>query len=142
MYVDLGNLKGYYKHPRGRKIIVINSLLSKFAQTIVIAHELGHAILHSSSTVALMHKHILQYSSTMENEANKFAAELLLNRYNTDNTEYCDYYSDEILANENDKALLERLKEFKFSNKYLKIQGGEHEENIYIVIMFIEYNEL
>ena len=57
----------------------------------------------------------------MENEANKFAAELLLNRYDTDNTEYCDYYSDEILANENDKALLERLKEFKFSNKYLKI---------------------
>lgn len=57
----------------------------------------------------------------MENEANKFVAELLLNGYDTDNTEYCDYYSDEILANENDKALLERLKEFKFSNKYLKI---------------------
>ena len=59
MYADLGNLKGYYKHPRGRKVIAINFLLSKFAQTIVIAHELGHAILHSSSTVALMHKHIL-----------------------------------------------------------------------------------
>ena len=58
----------------------------------------------------------------MENQANKFAAELLLNGYlYADNTEYCDYYSDEILANENDKALLERLKEFKFSNKYLKI---------------------
>ena len=63
LYNDLGNLKGYYKHPRGRKVIVINSLLSKFAQTIVIAHELGHAILHSSSTAALMHKHILLYSN-------------------------------------------------------------------------------
>ena len=52
MYADLGNLKGYYKHPRGRKVIAINFLLSKFAQTIVIAHELGHAILHSSSTAA------------------------------------------------------------------------------------------
>ncbi len=121
LYNDLGNLKGYYKHPRGRKVIVINSLLSKFAQTIVIAHELGHAILHSSSAAALMHKHILRYSNTMENEANKFAAELLLNGYDNDNIEYCDYYIDEISANENDRILLERLKEFKFSNKYLKI---------------------
>ena len=24
LHVDLGDLKGYYKHPRGRKIIVIN----------------------------------------------------------------------------------------------------------------------
>ena len=118
LYDDLGDLKGYYKHPRGRKIIVINSLLSKFAQIIVLAHELGHAILHSGSTVALMHRHILQYSSIMENEANKFAAELLLNGYDTDNIEYCDYYCDEVSNDENDRVLLEKLREFKFSNKY------------------------
>ena len=118
IYDDLGDLKGYYKHPQGRKVIVVNSLLSKFAQIIVLARELGHAILHSGSTVALMHRHILQYSNIMENEANKFAAELLLNGYDTDNIEYCDYYCDEVSNDENDRVLLERLREFKFSNKY------------------------
>ena len=118
IYDDLGDLKGYYKHPRGRKVIVVNSLLSKFAQIIVLAHELGHAILHSGSTVALMHKHILQYSNIMENEANKFAAELLLNGYDTDNIEYSYCYCDEVSNDENDRVLLERLREFKFSNKY------------------------
>ena len=58
IYDDLGDLKGYYKHPQGRKVIVVNSLLSKFAQIIVLARELGHAILHSGSTVALMHRYI------------------------------------------------------------------------------------
>ena len=97
---------------------MVNSLLSKFAQIIVLAHELGHAILYSGSTVALMHRHILQYSNIMENEANKFAAELLLTGYDTDNIEYCDYYCDELSNDENDKVLLERLREFKFSNKF------------------------
>ena len=65
-----------------------------------------------------MHRHILQYSNIMENEANKFAAELLLNGYDTDNIEYSYCYCDEVSNDENDRVLLERLREFKFSNKY------------------------
>ena len=57
-----------------------------------------------------MHRHILQYSNIMENEANKFAAELLLNGYDIDNIEYYYCYCDEVSN--------ERLREFKFSNKY------------------------
>ena len=110
IYDDLGDLKGYYKHLQGRKVIVVNSLLSKFAQIIVLARELGHAILHSGSTVALMYRHILQYSNIMENEANKFAAELLLNGYDTDNIEYCDYYCDEVSNDENDRVLFRKIK--------------------------------
>ena len=118
LFTDLGSLKGYYKHPRGIKIIVVNSELSKFTQKIVLAHELGHAILHSSRSVALMHNKILHYSSTVENEANKFAAEFLLHNYDTDNIEYCDYYTEEISTNDNDRKLLEKLKEIKFSDRY------------------------
>ena len=115
---DLGNLKGYYKHSYGKKVIVINSIFSAFKQKIILAHELGHAVLHSSSTVALMHNHILQYGNAIENEANKFAAELLMNGYNTDNIEYCDYFCDEISTDEDDRKLLNQLRELKFSNKY------------------------
>ena len=107
LHVDLGDLKGYYKHPRGRKIIVINSLLSKFAQIIVLAHELGHAVLHSNSTAAYLHSNIRFQDSIMENEANKFAAELLANY--EDNT---DYYYENTVEYEHDKKMLEKLKSY------------------------------
>ena len=111
-------MKGYYEHVYGRRVIVINFMLSDFTQKIVIFHELGHAILHSSRVSAIMHDKILHYSGTIENEANKFTAELLLNNYDMDNIEYCDYYADEVSADENDRLLLEKSKEIKFSNRY------------------------
>lgn len=107
LYDDLGYLKGYYKHPRGRKIIVINSLLSKFAQVIVLAHELGHAVLHSNSTAAYLHNNVRFQDSIMENEANKFAAELLANY--GDET---DHYYEGMTEYEHDKKLLEKLKTY------------------------------
>ncbi|MCP1226003.1 ImmA/IrrE family metallo-endopeptidase [Sebaldella sp. S0638] len=107
LYNDLGDLKGYYKHPRGRKIIVINSLLSKFAQIIVLAHELGHAVLHSNSTAAYLHNNVRFHDSIMENEANKFASELLANY--EDET---DYYYEDMTEYEHDKNLLEKLRRY------------------------------
>ena len=47
LYDNLGDLK----KPQGRKVTVVSSLLSKFAQISVLAHKLVHAILHSGSTV-------------------------------------------------------------------------------------------
>ena len=107
LYDDLGDLKGYYKHPRGRKVIVVNSLLSKFAQIIVLAHELGHAVLHSNSTAAFLHNNIRFQNSIIENEANKFAAELLANH--VDET---DYYYEDMTEYEHDKNLLENIKQY------------------------------
>ena len=107
LYNDLGDLKGYYKHPRGRKIIVINSLLSKFAQVIVLAHELGHAVLHSNSTAAYLHNNVRFHDSIMENEANKFAAELLANY-----EDHTDYYYENMTEYEHDRKLLEKLKSY------------------------------
>lgn len=107
LHNDLGYLKGYYKHPRGRKIIVINSLLSKFAQVIVLAHELGHAVLHSNSTAAYLHNNVRFHDTIMENEANKFAAELLANY--EDKT---DYYYENMTEYEHDRKLLKKLKSY------------------------------
>ena len=38
-----------------------------------------------------------------------------------DNIEYCDYYCDHVSTNEFDRELLNRLREFRFSNKYRRV---------------------
>ena len=48
-FADLGEVRGLFKKILRNKYIFINSNLSEFDQRIVCCHELGHAILHSSS---------------------------------------------------------------------------------------------
>ena len=121
-YKNLGStIKGYFTQNKGIMYIVLNTAFSEFAQKIILAHELGHAVLHSDQKTSLMKTHFLHYSNSLENEANKFAAELLINAYDNDNIEYCDYYCDEVSTDEFDRELLNRLREFRFSNKYRRI---------------------
>ena len=48
------------------------------AKRIVLAHELGHAILHSSEQIYFIREYTLFPIGPYECEANKFAAELLI----------------------------------------------------------------
>lgn len=86
-YNPYKNTKGYFIKVCTNKFIVINSNLDEFSQLVVAAHELGHAILHSSQKNALTYQKgvyvIEEYTlfptnSIYENQANKFAAELLI----------------------------------------------------------------
>mgnify|MGYP002752544173 CR=1 FL=1 len=70
IYQDLGEVRGFFKKILRRKYIFINSELSEFDQKLVCAHELGHAILHSSNRKILR-------KSKIEDEANLFASWLL-----------------------------------------------------------------
>ena len=75
---DLGEVFGYYTQIKRIKFILINSNLSELEKRFVVAHELGHAILHSKiATSCLMHiKHLNEIK--IECEANKFAVQLLI----------------------------------------------------------------
>lgn len=75
---DLGEVFGYYTQINRIKFILINSNLSESEKRFVVAHELGHAILHSKiTTPCLMHlKNINEIK--IECEANKFAVQLLI----------------------------------------------------------------
>ena len=77
-YEDLGEVRGLFKKILKRKYIFINSQLSEFDQMLVCCHELGHAVLHSSSNYQFMidNTKILRLSK-LENEANLFASYLL-----------------------------------------------------------------
>lgn len=75
---DLGEVYGYYTQINRIKFILINSNLSESEKRFVVAHELGHAILHSKiATPCLMHlKNINDIK--IEYEANRFAVQLLI----------------------------------------------------------------
>ncbi len=79
MFEQLGNLKGYYRKILGQRFIVINSQLDEFSQLIIISHELGHALLHTTKGIKFMREHTLLYNSNLiEKQADKFAAELII----------------------------------------------------------------
>ena len=86
---DLGEVYGYYTQIKRIKFILINSNLSELEKRFVVAHELGHAILHSKiSTPCLMHlKNINDIK--IEFEANKFAVQLLID------SSHKDYYIED-----------------------------------------------
>ncbi len=76
--------KGFFMKEFGKPYIVINSNLPTDIQKLVIAHEVGHARLHSNNLAMNTHKYTLFPHERVETEANKFAAELLINENDID----------------------------------------------------------
>lgn len=111
IYMDLGNIKGIYKKVITNKFIVINENLDEFCQKVVLAHELGHAILHHSKEIQALKDYDLfpRYTNQIEIEANTFAAELLI-----DDT----FENDEYIENPSiDIQILFQLKQYKLGRK-------------------------
>ena len=76
-YFYYEDIKGFFRKVLRRKYIVINEKLDEYSQLVVLCHELGHAIYHSSKNKLLMKINFLNYTSELENEANEFGAELM-----------------------------------------------------------------
>ena len=111
IYMDLGEIKGIYKKVVTNKFIVINENLDEFCQKVVLAHELGHAILHHSKEIQALKDYDLfpRYTNQIEIEANTFAAELLI-----DDT----FENDEYIENPSiDIQILFQLKQYKLGRK-------------------------
>ena len=86
-FLPYESTKGYFIKVKTNKFIVINSNLDEISQKVVCAHELGHALLHSNNKQALKYDKgmamvqeftLFPTNSVYENQANKFAAELLI----------------------------------------------------------------
>lgn len=76
-YFYYEDIKGFFRKVLRRKYIVINEKLDEYSQLVVLCHELGHAIYHSSKNKLLMKINFLNYVPELEKEANEFAAELM-----------------------------------------------------------------
>ncbi len=72
--------KGFFAVFYGEKCITLNNRLPEDILRFVAAHELGHAVLHSehAQMATLSDFTVFTQGSTLESEANMFAAELLL----------------------------------------------------------------
>ena len=76
----LGNASGYYRCMKRIKFIFLNENImeNEASAKVVMAHELGHALLHRIENCCFMSHHTLLLTSHIEREANRFAAELLI----------------------------------------------------------------
>lgn len=75
---ELGTIRGYYSKKFRIKQIVLNCNLSEKDERFVLAHELGHAIMHENLNTPFLMKNTLFSKNKFEKEANTFAIELLV----------------------------------------------------------------
>lgn len=75
---DIGSREGCYMYLKRHKCIFLNENLDECEKNFVMAHELGHAIMHPRENCYFIRNKTFLINSKTENEANKFAIELLL----------------------------------------------------------------
>lgn len=77
--VPLGEIAGNYKLLKRKRWIFVNEDISDSPLfRVVVAHELGHAVLHRKENCAFIKNRTLLLTSGIEREANQFAAHLLI----------------------------------------------------------------
>lgn len=77
---QIGNIgcEGCYMFLKNHRYIFLNQNLSKSDMYLVMAHELGHALLHRKENCYFIRNKTFLSVSKIEREANTFAAELLI----------------------------------------------------------------
>ena len=77
---QIGNIsiEGCYMYLKNHRYIFINQNLSEHEMKLVMAHKLGHAVLHRKENCYFIKSKTLLLNSKNEIEANKFAMELLI----------------------------------------------------------------
>ena len=73
---DLVGINGYYLFYKGVKNIVVNRNLPRHIQKFVVAHEIGHSILHPDTNAFLSNSFCPR--DRQERDADRFAIHLLL----------------------------------------------------------------
>lgn len=110
-YSKLGNINGYFIKVPKNKFIVLNEDLNCVKQKFVCAHELGHALLHSELNTLFLQRNTLNIKGKYENQANEFAAELLID---DDLLRYFEGYSIDTISNST--GIDSKYLEFKIKN--------------------------
>lgn len=81
LQADIQPIKGYYTKSNRIKMITTAYGLSDKEKNIVIAHELGHSILHNDISTTFYHTFTRLNVARIENEANVFAMYLTLKNH-------------------------------------------------------------
>ena len=92
---SLGSISGMYKYIKRNKTIFLNNNLNEYERRFVLAHEIGHAVMHTKSSCFF--NNTFNNKLKMEYQANMFAAELLID-FKVIDTVYLEKYSIKQLA--------------------------------------------
>ena len=106
--------KGYYININGSKYIVINENLDEYTRQVVLSHELGHAMHHSDHDIYFIREHTFLSTNIYEDEANAFAAELLIDCNDIDEVQLENMSIEQISKY---FRVTPELVEYKFKNK-------------------------
>lgn len=93
---ELDIAKDLNSNLKRHKCIFLNENLDEHELYFVMAHELGHAVLHPKQNCYFFRNKTLLFDSLIELEANKFAIELLLSDDMIDECRQCQYTLDQI----------------------------------------------
>lgn len=74
----MGKTRGFYQFFQRNNIIYIDEALPENEQMLVLAHELGHMLLHKKTNAIFLDSKTHLKTYKYEKEANTFAAELLI----------------------------------------------------------------
>ncbi|MEG0952321.1 MAG: ImmA/IrrE family metallo-endopeptidase [Niameybacter sp.] len=86
---ELGSICGFYTYQKKTKIILLNSSLSDLHKQMVLAHEIGHALLHAKVNCAFIKNKTGFKHQIYEKEANFFGANLLKEIGYLDEEDFC-----------------------------------------------------
>lgn len=87
LYDDLEpDVRGFYQYYKRKSLIHLNIHLPEEMQRVVLAHELGHVVMHKGYNCVFLSRHTYMTKNIYEHQANLFSAELLL-----PNRIPCDY---------------------------------------------------
>lgn len=76
-YCELGSIRGFFVFKNRIKQIFLNYNLPNYEKRFVLAHEIGHSLLHPEQNTMFLQNTFFS-TSKLEIEANRFAIELLM----------------------------------------------------------------
>lgn len=94
-FENLGTMQGYFHRMCRIKQVVINENLPEQVKKFVLAHELGHSIMHPDCNTPFLQSTFFS-TDRLEIQANKFAAELIIQ--DMDLMEHWDFTLDQWAA--------------------------------------------
>ena len=113
VFYPLEGVKGFYQYFQRNNIIYIDERLDDNEKIFVCAHELGHMLLHKKSNAIFMDSRTHLNTSKYENEADRFAIDLLI--------------SDSVIENHLDFSIDQFSRLFGYSKKMIELRLKDFE---------------
>lgn len=112
VYYPLEGVRGFYQYFQRNNIIYLDERLSEIDKNFVLAHELGHMILHKKSNAIFMDTRTHFNTNKYENEADLFAISLLVSDDDILEYIFCGYSANQIarITGYHEKLIELRLK--------------------------------